>query len=90
VEAELQQLRDLKIRYQSKFQQDLRKLRFGKYDRQVVGVVAENLSKYETAVHELRDYCQTVILPAIMAQNKHTTEYLLDIKTSIQETQEFI
>jgi len=41
----------LTARYQQKFQQDLRKLRFGKYDRQVVGVVAENLSKYETAVH---------------------------------------
>jgi|JI6StandDraft_1071083.scaffolds.fasta_scaffold06172_3 hypothetical protein len=89
-EAELQQLRELNNRYQSKFQQDLRKLRFAKYDRQIVNVVAENLSKYEAAVHELRDYCQTVIMPAVMAQNLHTTEYLLDVKASIRETQEFI
>ena len=45
-ESELKELRELTSRYQSKFQQDLCKLRFGKYDRQVVNVIAENLSKY--------------------------------------------
>ena len=80
-------LKNLLEVYEKKFHQDLKKLRFAKYDKQVINVIADNLSKYEGTLQELKDYMETVVLPAIKSQTQQHSEYLTDIKTTVKEIQ---